>query len=153
MTKDLTKYVDLSASYVPSYGSTILIRSSETGHLHDGHITLASPNSRGSTIWHCVESDGWLRFRNKVTGKFLCHCRGDPRLYCSAKEGTSLRHFTITPVSGGGNGRYILQMADWWTLRPVVVFVEAGVQRLGRTGDKLADGEVWEFVRVGEGKD
>jgi hypothetical protein len=41
-----------------------------------------------------------------------------------------------------------MQMSDWWTLRPIVINPENGLQKLGRTGDKLSDGIVWEFEEV-----
>jgi hypothetical protein len=150
-----TKTEDLPRNtFIPSHCCRILIRSATTDHLLtllDGSVTLAPPDTNGATIWHVVESQGWMGFRNGVTGKFLCHYQANPMLHCSAEQQDSLRHFTITPVSGG-NGGHILQMADWWTLRPVVVSEEGGVKRLGRTGDRLTDGEVWEFVDVGEEK-
>jgi hypothetical protein len=52
----------------------------------------------------------------------------------------------ITPVPKGG---YIMQMLDWWTLRPIVINEGKGLQKVGRTGNKLSEGIVWEFVDVG----
>ncbi|KAF2002695.1 hypothetical protein P154DRAFT_134931 [Amniculicola lignicola CBS 123094] len=134
-------------SWVPSDGSTVIIRSVSCGNvitLLDGHIVLAPLGGRGSIYWTCVESEGWFGFQNRVTNKFLSHGR-DARLECSAEQNQKWRHFTITPVTKGG---YILQMLDWWTLRSIVINAENGLQRLGRTGNKLSEGIIWEFIRV-----
>ncbi|KAF2022506.1 hypothetical protein EK21DRAFT_83210 [Setomelanomma holmii] len=136
-----------SPKWVPSHGSTVIICSVSCKNvltLLDGHVVLAPPGGRGSILWACVETEGWLGFRSCVTNKFLCH-GWDARLKCSAEQKDSSRHFTITPVPKGG---YIMQMLDWWTLRSIVINAENGLQELGRTGDKLTDGVVWEFLEV-----
>jgi len=140
----------VSTSWVPSDGSTVIIRSTSCGNvltLLDGNIVLAPPSGRGSILWECVESSGWFGFRSCVSGKFICHGR-DARLKCTAEQHHSLRYFTITPVPKGG---YIMQMPDWWTLRPVVINAENGLQKLGRTGNKLSEGIVWNFLESGAG--
>ena len=148
VTSDLKDHA--STSWVPSHGSTVIIRSTSCGNvltLLDGHIVLAPPSGRGSILWECVETGGWFGFRNCVSGKFICHGR-DARLKCSAEQPHSLRHFTITPVPKGG---YIMQMLDWWTLRPIVINAHNGLQMLGRTGNKLSEGIVWNFLESGAG--
>jgi hypothetical protein len=140
----------VSTSWVPSHGSTVIIRSISCGNvltLLDGHVVLAPPSGRGSILWTCIETEGWFGFRNCVSAKFICHGR-DGRLKCSAEQHDSWRHFTITPVPKGG---YIMQMLDWWTLRPVVINVKNGLQMLGRTGNKLSEGIVWTFLESGVG--
>jgi len=59
-------------------------------------------------------------------------------------------HFTATHVGvgeeeGEGNwtGRYVLQMLDDWILRPLVV---VGGRKVARSGGKVGEGAVWEFV-------
>jgi len=147
-TPDLKDHA--STSWVPSDGSTVIIRSTSCGNvltLLDGNIVLAPPSGRGSILWECVESEGWFGFRNCVSGKFICH-GWDARLKCSADQQDGWRHFTITPVPKGG---YIMQMSDWWTLRPIVINAQNGVQKLGRTGNKLSEGIVWNFLESGAG--
>jgi hypothetical protein len=139
-----------SPSWVPSDGSTVIIRSTSCGNvltLLDGHVVLAPPGGRGSILWACVETQGWFGFRDCVTGKFICH-GGDGRLKCSAEQNDSWRQFTITPVPKGG---FIMQMLDWWTLRPIVNNAKNGLQMLGRTGNKLSEGIVWNFLECGAG--
>jgi hypothetical protein len=41
-----------------------------------------------------------------------------------------------------------MQMLDWWTLRPTVINVENGLQKLERTGNKLSEEITWEFIKV-----
>jgi hypothetical protein len=149
VTLDLVKD-HTSPSWVPSHGSTVIIRSISCGNvltLLDGHIVLAPPSGRGSILWTCIETEGWFGFRDCVSAKFICH-GWDGRLKCSAEQHDGWRHFTITPVPKGG---YIMQMLDWWTLRPVVINVQNGLQMLGRTGNKLSEGIVWNFLESGAG--
>ena len=68
----------------------------------------------------------------------------------SAVGDDALTHFTVTHVGVGeaGEGRYVLQMLDDWILRPVVVVQDGkGGRRVARTGGKVSEGMVWEFVR------
>ncbi|OBT50917.1 hypothetical protein VE04_09375 [Pseudogymnoascus sp. 24MN13] len=145
-TADLPGNHDQSSS-VPSHDSTFIIRSVSSGHvitLLGGQVVLALPGRGGSIHWACVETEGWLGFRNRISNKFLCHdWKGG--LKCSAEQHDGWRHFSITPVPQGG---YIMQMLDFSTLRPIVIKVEGGLQTLGRTGNKLSDGIIWEFVRI-----
>jgi hypothetical protein len=148
VTADLLENHNPSGS-VTSHDFTFIIRSVSSGHvitLLDGQVVLAPPGGRGSIHWACVETEGWLGFRNRISNKFLCH-DWNGRLMCSAEQHDGWRHFSITPVPKGG---YIMQMLDWWTLRPIVINEcnEKGLQKLGRTGNKLSDGIIWEFIKV-----
>jgi hypothetical protein len=137
-----------SPSWVPLYGSTVIIRSILCGNvltLLDGHIVLALPSGCGSILWTCIETEGWFGFRDCVSAKFICY-GWDGGLKCSAEQHDSWRHFTITPVPKGG---YIMQMLDWWTLCSIVINVQNGLQKLGRTGNKLSEGIVWNFLETG----
>ena len=145
-TADLPENHDLSSS-VPSHNFTFIIRSVSSGHvitLLDEQVVLAPPGSCGSIHWACVKTEGWFSFRNCNSKKFLCH-DWNGRLKCSAEQHDRWKNFSITPVPKGG---YIMQMLEWWTLRPIVINVEKGLQTLGRTGNKLSDGIVWEFVKI-----
>lgn len=136
-----------SGTWVPSHGSTVIIRAVSSENvltLLDGSVVLAPIGSRGSIHWSCVEREGWLGFRNCSSNKFICH-GWDGRLKCTAEERDGWRHLTLTPVPKGG---YIMQMLDWWVLRPIVLSPEKGLQKLARTGNKLSDGVVWEFINA-----
>jgi hypothetical protein len=132
VTLDLVKDY-ASPSWVLSHESTVIIRSISCGNvltLLDGYVVLAPPGSRGSILWSCIETEGWFGFRDCVSAKFICH-GWDGRLKCSAEQHDAYRHFTITPVPKGG---YIMQMPDWWTLRPIVLNARNGLQMLGGLG-------------------
>jgi hypothetical protein len=151
VTRDLME--DSSPSdWVVSDGSTVIIRSVSCGNvltLLNGHVVLAPFGGRGSSLWACVEIEGWFGFRNCVSNQFICH-GSDGRLKCSAEQHDGWRHFTITPVPKRG---YIMQMLDWWTLRPIVIDAENGIQKLARTGHKLSEGVVWKFLEVSKDVD
>ncbi|EMD92028.1 hypothetical protein COCC4DRAFT_145153 [Bipolaris maydis ATCC 48331] len=135
---------------IPRHGCTYILRATSCDDdsvltLVNGSVVLAARDTtHGSIYWECVETQGWLGWRNCSSNRFLCH-DGNGRLKCTAELGSGWRQFTVTPVPKGG---YVMQMLDWWTLRPVVVDPEAGLRKLGRNGDKLSEGVVWEFIKV-----
>ncbi|XP_014553917.1 hypothetical protein COCVIDRAFT_106480 [Bipolaris victoriae FI3] len=146
---DNDDYYPEEAAQIPRHGCTyILCATSDNGNvltLLDGSVVLAARGAtHGSIYWECVETQGWFGWRNCSSSRFVCH-DGNGRLKCTAELGSGWRQFTVTPVPKGG---YVLQMLDWWTLRPVVVDEERGLRKLGRNGDKLSEGVVWEFIKV-----
>ena len=132
---------------VPWPGSTFIIRSVSCGHvitLLDGQIALTQPGSRGSIYWVCVETNGWLGFRNTVSGKFLGHdAKG--RLCCSAERHQRWEYFCFRMRPEGG---CILLMTHYERLWHVGFKTEQGVEKLAKIGDEGSDGVVWEFARV-----
>src|ERR1700760_1523535 len=61
-------------SSIPWPGSTFIIREVSTGQvltLFDGKVILASLGGPGNIHWECVETKGWLGFRNRVSGRYL----------------------------------------------------------------------------------
>ena len=85
---ELSSGAEPSSSLVPWPGSTFIIRSVSSGHvltLLDGQVLLAQPGGPGSIYWACVETKGWLGFRNPVSGKFLGHNKYGG-LCCSANQ-------------------------------------------------------------------
>ena len=133
-----------SSSSVPWPGSTFIIRSVSSGHvltLLDGKIMLASPGGPGSIHWACVESKGWLGFRNTVSGKFLGHAENGT-LRCSAKNHLGWEYFCVRMRPEGG---YVLYMTHWERLWQVGMKEDWGVQKLAKIEK---DGIVWEFVKV-----
>jgi hypothetical protein len=135
------------SSSVPWPGSTFLIRDALTGHvitLLDGRLVLAPPGGKGSIYWACVETKGWLGFRNTVSGRFLGH-DDNGRLRCSADRHKGWENFCVRLTPEGG---YVLLMTHFERLWHVGVKVEQGVQRLAKLGDGGNGGTVWEFVKV-----
>ena len=132
---------------VPWPDSTFIIRSVPSGHvitLLGGQITLTQPGGRGSIHWACVETKGWLGFRNTVSGKLLGHdAKG--RLCCSAERHQGWEYFCVRMRPEGG---CVLLMTHHDRLWHVGVKVEQGVEKLAKIGDGGSGGMAWEFVRV-----
>jgi hypothetical protein len=72
---NLSRSVVYPSSYTaPKPGSTFIIRSVSSRNiitLFKEQIVLAPPDSLGSPHWECVETDGWLGFRNIASDRFL----------------------------------------------------------------------------------
>ncbi|RDL39132.1 Uncharacterized protein BP5553_03472 [Venustampulla echinocandica] len=121
----------LSSSSVPWPGSTFLIRSVESGHmitLLDGQVVLAPPGGRGYIHWECVETKGWLGFRDCGSSSFLGH-NGNGRLRCSAKRQDGWENFCVRMRPEGG---YVLLMTHWERLWQVGTNLERGVESLAK---------------------
>jgi hypothetical protein len=134
----------LSSSSVPWAGSTFIIRSASSGHvltLCDGQIILSPPGGRGSIHWACVETKGWLGFRNVVSGRFLGHDNAG-KLRCTADRHQEWEKFCVRMTPEGG---YVLLMTHWERLWQVGIMVERGVEKLAKIGET---GIVWEFVKI-----
>lgn len=137
----------LSSCSVPWPGSTFIIRCAASGDiltLLDGQVVLAPPGGRGSIHWACVETKGWLGFRNTVSGRFLGHDTGG-RLRCSAERHQGWENFCARMRPEGG---YVLLMTHFERLWHVGARIERGVEKLAKIGDGGSDGTVWEFVKV-----
>jgi hypothetical protein len=136
-----------SSSLVPWPSSTFIIRCVSSGHvitLLDGQIELTQPGGRGSIHWACMETKGWLGFRNTVSGKFLGHdVKG--RLCCSAERHQGWEYFCVRMRPEGG---CVLLMTHYERLWHVGIKVEQGVEKLAKIGDGGSDGIVWEFAKV-----
>lgn len=135
-----------SSFLVPWPDSTFIIRSVESGQvitLLEGQIVLTQPGDHGM-YWQCVETKGWLGFRNTVSGKFLgFDSRGT--LGCSAERHQGWENFCVRHHPGGG---CVLLMRHWDSLWHVGIKVEQGVEKLAKIGEGGSDGVVWEFAKV-----
>ncbi|MCJ1235664.1 hypothetical protein MMC14_003635 [Varicellaria rhodocarpa] len=136
---------------VPWPGSTFIIRSVSSGHvitLLDGQVVLTQPGdnlNRGSICWACVETKGWLGFRNTVSGTFLGHDKKG-RLCCVAKQHQGWERFCARMKPEGG---CVLLMQHWERLWNVeMVEVEQGAKKLAKVEDGGLDGMVWEFIKI-----
>ena len=105
---------------------------------------LTQSDGRGSIYWTCVETKGWLGFRNTVSGKFLGHdAKG--KLCCSVERHQSWEYFCVRMRPEGG---CVLLMTHYERLWHVGFKVEQGVEKLAKIGDGGSDGIVWEFTKV-----
>jgi hypothetical protein len=140
------------ASYPSSYsapkpGSTFIIRSVLSRNiitLLHGQVVLAPPGIFGSPQWECVETDGWLGFRNIASDGFLGR-DGQWLLCCSVNWHREHEKFHIGSRSEGG---YVLLMTHWWKLRPVGIKEEKGEKKLAMIENGNTNGIAWEFVEV-----
>jgi hypothetical protein len=133
---------------VPWPGSTFIIRSVSSGQvmtLLDGQIVLAPLGGRGSIHWACVETKGWLGFRNLVTCEFLGHNGKNGGLCCKAKKHQDWEKFCVRMRPEGG---CIMLMTHWEKLWPVGIKVEQGVETLAKIEKGGSDGIAWEFIKV-----
>jgi hypothetical protein len=133
-----------SSSSVPWPGSTFIIRSVSSGDvitLRDGQVVLDRPGSRGYIHWECVETKGWLGFRDIGSGRLLGHDT-QGRLRCSAEQHQGWENFCVRMTPEGG---YVLLMTHWERLWQVGICEEQGMKKLVKIG---GSGIVWEFVKV-----
>jgi len=136
-----------ATSSVPWPGSTFIIRAASTGAvitLLDGQIILQPPGGRGSIHWACVESKGWLGFRNPVSGRYLGH-DDNSRVRCTSNRHLPWEYFCVRLRPEGG---YLLLMTHYERLWPLGIREEKGVQKLSKMGIPVEEGMVWEFVKV-----
>ena len=105
---------------------------------------LAPPGSFGSPHWECVETEGWLGFRNVASYGYLGR-DGQWLLCCSAKWHREWEKFHLGSRSEGG---YALLMTHWGKLKPVGIKQENGEEKLTMLEHWSTNGIVWEFVEV-----
>jgi hypothetical protein len=138
----------VSASSVPWPGSTFIIKSAASGEvitLRDGKIALALPSDLGSIYWDCVETKGWLGFRNIATGLFLGHDKNFG-IWCVARGHQGWENFCVMARPEGG---YVLLMRHGRDkLWPVGIRMEEGIKMLAKIENSVSEGTVWEFVKV-----
>ena len=80
----------------------------------------------GSPHWKCVETDGWLGFRNTASNGSLG--RNDQSLCCcSVNSHLEFVKFHLRSRSEGG---FVLLMMNAWKLLPVGFKEEKGEQKL-----------------------
>jgi len=135
-----------SPSSVPCAGSTFIIRSASSGKLItllEGQVVLASPGSRGSVHWACVEIIGWIGFRSPVSGRYLGH-DSHGKLCCTADKHSNWEKFCVRMRPEGG---YNLLMTHFDGLFRMGIKVENGVEKLAKIGHDEIEGMVWEFVK------
>ena len=147
LLKDHTPVSDdnLIFASVPCPSSTFMIRSIPSENvitLQGGQILLAKPGSVGNSYWECVESDGWLGFRDPGSGRFLGHDRSG-KLCCVAPQHHGWEHFCVRHKPEGG---YSLLMRHWDKLWQVGIAEEEGVEKLAKIED--SKGLTWEFSKV-----
>ncbi|KAI3319884.1 hypothetical protein HD806DRAFT_508192 [Xylariaceae sp. AK1471] len=93
-------------SSIPEPGGTYMIRDLESGKaitLVNGRLTLVlNAGTRGGWQWHCEEvDDGWVGFRDAVSGKYLGH-DNKGGFQVQASKLYSWESFVLRPREAGG---------------------------------------------------
>ncbi|KAK4458621.1 hypothetical protein QBC42DRAFT_156663, partial [Cladorrhinum samala] len=135
----------------PSPGQSFMITDRACEHalsLQNGNlklISLAATNPFGTAgcwVWECVESNGWLGFKNWASGTYLGHNGSAQVLWAERKHHKGHEQFCVRQVDGG----YVLLMESWGKLGKV----GAAIHKDGPQWKVVLEGTpvVWNFVKV-----
>ncbi len=131
---------------VPWPGNIFIIRSVPCGRviaLLGGRVVLAPIGGHGAIHWDCVESEGWLGFRNLVTDRYLGY-NEEGRMHCESDQHAEWEKFCVRMRPEGG---YVLLMINDEKLSQVGVKVDQEVEKLCRLGEGAPGGKRWEFIK------
>jgi hypothetical protein len=128
---------------VPWAGETFMIRDRIRGRvitLKDGNLRLEANASRtGGWHWVCVEKNGWLGFRNYVSGTYIGH-DGKGNFYAKVGHHEGHEFFCARRHPDGGYLLLMMHGMKFWKMD------------IGEDGNKLVEteneGTAWEFVKV-----
>ncbi|KAG4424957.1 hypothetical protein IFR04_001928 [Cadophora malorum] len=134
-------------SSVPWPGNSYIIRSAISRHvltLIEGQVILAPPSGKGSIHWACVQTKGWLGFKNTASGSYLGHGKHG-NLICSAGKHQSWENFCVRMTP---DGDYILLMTHFERLWHVGSKNDKGKEKLAKIGENMEEAIIWEFIKV-----
>ncbi|KAI1639387.1 hypothetical protein F4809DRAFT_139896 [Biscogniauxia mediterranea] len=138
----------------PEAPHAYMIRDLATGKalaLRDGRLTLThEAGEAGGWRWRCTErdDDGWLGFRESVSGCYLGR-DGAGGMCARATKHRAWEALLLRPLRDGG---YHILTCDWWRLRRVALAPDGAALVESRDrGEALR----WEFIEVqmGEGEE
>ncbi|KAF1987680.1 hypothetical protein K402DRAFT_330120, partial [Aulographum hederae CBS 113979] len=115
--------------------------------LLSGEVVLASSSSLGSPHWKCMETHGWIGFRNVVSGKCLGRNEHD-MLRCTVSQHKDWEYFLTMPTE---EGNHVLLMTKDGKIRPVGWKTGKNDKgKLAMVEPRAADVEVlhWQFVKL-----
>ena len=112
--------------------------------LLDGEVEFTEMGGLGSPHWICVKRDGWLGFRNLVSGRFLSYS-SHGKLICTAREHRKAQNFCTRMRPQGG---CVLLMPDDDELYNVGINVKAGMEQLEVDWYDQCEDIAWEFDQV-----
>lgn len=127
---------------IPAADCTFIIRHRETGRiiaLVDGDLRLCDGNGiRDGFYWHCVRKDGWLGFRNSVSGTYIGRYNESKRYTASAKKHLSHEFFNLLPNRKGGYEFLTRHGDEQWSM----AVAEDGATLVEVKGE----GALWDFL-------
>ncbi|TGO25878.1 hypothetical protein BPAE_0071g00500 [Botrytis paeoniae] len=131
---------------VPEPGGIFIIRKRGYGKiitLEDGQLQLKSDISGiGGCHWICVERDGWLGFRNCISGTYIGH-DGSGKFYAKVTRHKDYESFCVRKHP---NGDYLLLTKHWSKLWKMEIKMNGdGLDELVETE---TGGTTWEFAKV-----
>lgn len=136
----------LTIENLPIPGKSLMIRTRKEPHLIltlcSGELKfLRKPIPGGGCFWQCVKKDGWLGFRNTVSGTYLGH-DGQGKLYAKQSHHEPFEHFTMERDVDGG---YILQQL----MGPNNELVQVCLNEDGKSlMQQKEGGTAWDFIDV-----
>lgn len=140
---------------VPWPRNTFIIRSAKNNDkmitLLNRQVVLNNYSGNGATHWTCIETRGWFRFRNTVTGNFLgidsFHLGPGESgvLSCSSDKFNEGQLFSATMRPKGG---CVLSMKYRDDLELVRVKEINGVEKAVIRGTPVPPVAIWEFIAV-----
>ncbi|KAI0512496.1 hypothetical protein F5B22DRAFT_648602 [Xylaria bambusicola] len=128
----------------PSPGKTYMIFHRESGKmicLKNGDLNVRKPDQQSGRYWKCVEKDGWLGFRETVSGNVLGH-NGKNGFRATMKKHDQWEYFVVVPK---GNEGCQLQSLRWPTLKWVGIDSDGRSLVNTTSSDEAA---LWEFVEA-----
>ncbi|KAI1826359.1 hypothetical protein F4861DRAFT_546287 [Xylaria intraflava] len=133
---------------IPEPGGTYMIRHMDSGkalRLINGSLTLSLiKDTGGGWHWHCEElPNGWIGFREAVSGKYLGHDNNGGYRATAGKMGR-WESFVLRPRDRGGINLWV---SHWYGLKAVAI---AEPEKSGRLVDAAGSAEAarWVFIRV-----
>ncbi|KAI1485421.1 hypothetical protein F5X96DRAFT_660119 [Biscogniauxia mediterranea] len=139
--KESLHAVELSPGSVPSKGNVYAIRHRRSGKVITMGIEglqLKQIGPMGGWHWMCVEKDGWLGFRNVVSGKYLG--RDDRNNFHAIQPHHMGWEYFVAKASPRGG--YELQTLNGWVFKKMCVAKDGG--KLMQT---IGEGSLWDFVQ------
>lgn len=136
---------------IPCPGKTLILTDVKFEYalsLYDGELKFVELEAVGISgkggcyLWHCVEDNGWLGFRNAASGTYMGH-DGNTELCAAVKYHHPYERFCLRQVEGG----YVLLILYGQKLTKIGLDGEWGKAKLPvltTQGDPM----IWQFIEV-----
>ncbi|KAF2279119.1 uncharacterized protein EI97DRAFT_360785, partial [Westerdykella ornata] len=102
--------LDATESSIPTAGSTYIIVSATSGHaitFRGGVIILERIGGPGNIRWECVETNGWLGFRDPASALYFGRCN-QSTVHCKAPHHKGWEFYCVRHTSRNGGGYVLL---------------------------------------------